>query len=66
MKKTPYTVLLVLTVVSLALPNPARAQGTDRLPVVPAKSAIFTRLHFSNTYVFEKCAVLPCTALAGC
>ncbi len=34
MKKTPYTVLLVLTVVSLALPNPARAQGTDQLPVV--------------------------------
>ncbi len=31
-----------------------------------AKSAVFTLLHSSNTYVFEECAVLPCTALAGC
>ncbi len=28
-----------------------------------AKNAVFALLHFSNTYVFEKCAVPPCTAL---
>jgi hypothetical protein len=28
------------------------------------KTTVFALLHFSNTYVFEKCAAQPCTALA--
>ena len=30
-----------------------------------AKSVVFALLHFSNTWVFENCAVDPSTALAG-
>ncbi len=37
---------------------------TDRR--MESKKRGFALLHFSNTSVFEKCAVPPCTALAGC
>ena len=30
-----------------------------------AKSAVFALLHLSNSYVLERCAAPPCTALAG-
>ena len=43
------------------------AQGCAAYGAEDAKQkAVFALLHFSNTSVFEKCAVPLCTALPGC